>query len=67
MLFSRLMAADPKFSAGARLERKAMREYLHRRIKRTADPYMLDEIQIIIRWVLKRQARYDRKAGGLGK
>jgi hypothetical protein len=54
---------DPKVSAGARLERAAFRAYLRRLLKHQDSP----SLQSALAWVLKRQARYDRKAGGLGK
>lgn len=56
--------ADPKTSAGARTERKAFRQYLTR-LKRTN--YDLPLVEQILAWVLSRQARYDRRRGGLGK
>ena len=65
VLFSRPMAADPKFSAGARLERRAFRNYLKRKLVGGYNPII--QIGDALDWVKKRQARYDRKAGGLGK
>jgi hypothetical protein len=53
--------ADPKTSAGARLERKACREYLRRLFTRTQS----DDVQQALAWVLKREKRYDRRPGGL--
>ena len=50
------MAADPKTSAGARLERKAVREYLRRQIARGKQ----GSLDAVLDWVLKRQERYDR-------
>lgn len=58
------MAADPKFSAGARLERKAFREYLRRLIKRHGTCAVTDDA---LAWVLKREERYAVRPGGLGK
>jgi hypothetical protein len=55
------MAADPKVSAGARLERKAFREYLRRLLKRGAAV----NLETALGWVLKREARYNPKRGGL--
>ena len=58
------MAADPKRSAGARLERKAIRAYLRRLLAHDdANP----AIATALAWVLGRQKRYDSKSGGLGK
>lgn len=57
------MPTDPKRSEGARLERKAMRAYLRRLWTKTGDP----TIAAALAWVLARQSRYDKKAGGLGK
>lgn len=56
------MAADPKTSAGARLERKAFRAYLRRMAARGKGT-----IAEALDWVLARQTRYDKKTGGLGK
>lgn len=62
------MKADPKESLGARLERKAMRAYLRRQLSiegtNTATGRAL---HAALDWLLARSARYDRKAGGLGK
>lgn len=63
--------ADPKFSAGARAERKAIREYL-RRLVRRVDGYTPSEqaagaaVQQAIDFVVTRQRRYDELPGGLG-
>lgn len=58
------MAADPKTSAGARVERKAFREYVRRLI--AASGPQIDGEKVVA-WILKRQQRYDGKAGGLGR
>jgi hypothetical protein len=62
------MPADPKLSAGARLERAAMRAYLRRQL---AQPGALDvskaALQLVLEWVLLRQKRYGPRPGGLGK
>lgn len=58
------MPADPKTSAGARLERKAFRAYLRRRMGSTTQA---GELAAVLAWVLARQARYDKRGGGLGK
>ena len=64
---------DPKFSAGARLERRSYREYLRREMA-AISPYMRNSNNLYylalsrsLSWVMKRQARYDKKKGGLGK
>lgn len=54
------MAADPKRSEGARLERKSIREYLRRALKRGGS------VAAALAFVMTRQQRYDKKAGGLG-
>lgn len=59
------MAADPKVSAGARLERAAFRSYLRRAISRAT--IGADSGAAILEWVLARQKRYDKKTGGLGR
>lgn len=58
------MATDPQRSAGARLERKAIRTYIRRLQREAADHNLLE---IILRWVLQRQQRYNRRKGGLGR
>lgn len=62
---------DPKYSAGARTERAAMRNYLRRKVKKTSavadgtsGARVLSEA---LDWVLKRQQRYDKRPKGLGK
>ena len=57
------MKADPLVSEGARMERKAIRSYLRRLLKVNE---MID-VQFVLDWVLKREKRYDKRAGGLGK
>lgn len=54
------MAADPKRSAGARLERRSVRDYLRRALKRKGT------IEDALAFVMTRQSRYDKKSGGLG-
>lgn len=61
------MKADPKTSEGARLERRAMRDYLRRRMKCPECQPFYGFISETLAWVLRRQQRYDGKAGGLGK
>lgn len=53
--------ADPLKSEGARLERKAVRGYLNRKLK----AYGSEDLLKALSWVLKRQDRYDKKPGGL--
>lgn len=57
---------DPKFSAGARLERKAFRDYLRRQLaKSSAAGNPARAWEKAIEWVLARQQRYDKREGGL--
>lgn len=58
--------ADPKVSHGARVERAAFRAYLRRMMKR-ASPVEEGMLDTCVLWVLDRQKRYDKAAGGLGK
>ena len=63
-----LMAADPRFSAGARLERKAILAHVRRVLKSFTVAGDADDVLLKLEsWVLKRQARYDKQPGGLGK
>lgn len=55
------MTPDPKFSAGARYERKVFRAHLRRALLRGGT------LASALAYVLSRQARYDKKPGGLGK
>lgn len=67
--------ADPKYSAGARTERASFRKYLRTRLKAVAPggvvnvaiPLEAREVERALDWVLKRQERYDKKKGGLGR
>lgn len=67
------MKASPAMSEGARLERKAFREYLRRlmRVELAQDypeKFIVGEVlEEAIDWVLQRQKRYDKKPGGLGR
>ncbi len=54
--------ADPLKSEGARLERKAVRAYLRRLIK---NPPPTPPIETVLAWILKREARYSKRTGGL--
>lgn len=60
------MPADPRFSAGARLERKAILAHVRRLIRMPQDLVVTDLV-MLESWLLKRQARYNQKPGGLGK
>lgn len=53
---------DPKYSEGARYERKAMRQMLRRRLAANPHDVALNEL---LTWVLNRQKRYDPDKGGL--
>ena len=55
------MPADPKRSEGARLERRAIREHVRRALNHGWS------VARVLEFIAKRQARYDKKAGGLGK
>lgn len=54
-------------SEGARVERKAIRAYLRRLLRWTADASRVRAIEDVLKWVLSRQKRYDRRPGGLGR
>lgn len=56
---------DPKKSEGARMERKAMRAYLQRKLKRGATVDQVESLTEIFEWVKSRQDRYDKQPGGL--
>jgi hypothetical protein len=58
-------AERPEFSAGARYERQAVREYFTRKMKRTQNRDEADLVASMLRWVRTRQARYDKRPGGL--
>lgn len=64
--------SDPKKSEGARLERRAFRDYIRRRLKKSnavADGGVSSarELSAALEFVLERQDRYDPKPGGLGR
>ncbi len=61
------MSADPKTSAGARTERAAFRAYLRRQLNALGEGAEASSLGPVLEWVLGRQKRYDKKAGGLGK
>lgn len=62
-----------EYSAGARYERKALRDYLTRRAHALAVrvnqlkpiPSALNGLEGALRWVKTRQRRYDKRPGGL--
>ena len=49
----------------ARDERQAIRRYLNRKIRTTVGNGANIAYQTVLAWVLHRQARYDKKPGGL--
>lgn len=63
--------AKHEFSAGARYERKAIRAYLERYIKRLHHSDTMgalvtgNAMKSVLTWVRGRQSRYDKKEGGL--
>jgi hypothetical protein len=60
------MPADPKFSAGARYERKAFRERLRRMANAHADGSIERAVyEKEVAWVIARQQRYDKRRRGL--
>ncbi len=59
------MAADPKTSKGARDERRTTLAHVRRLIRKEPSGLLVGEV--LVQWILKRQARYDKKPGGLGK
>lgn len=65
-----MAAADPKVSAGAREERRALRSYLRRQIldaETTGEYQRASTLKTVLDFVIGRQGRYDRAKGGLGK
>lgn len=75
------MAEHAAFSEGARYDRRATRGYLKRQIRQcdvedekrtTCGPTDLSRgrrqaFSEALQWILKRQQRYDRRKGGLGR
>jgi hypothetical protein len=61
------MSADPKMSAGARLEREAFRDYLRRKLHNKPTACEEQFLEVVLRWVNDRRTRYDKAGGGLGK
>jgi hypothetical protein len=62
------MSTTPIYSAGARYERKALREYLARRIEKyikAGHDERATQLALVLVWVKTRQSRYDKKPGGL--
>lgn len=59
---------DPLTSAGARAERKSFRSHLRsqlRKARAALNEPQQEALQAQLDWVLSRQKRYDKKAGGL--
>lgn len=54
------MAASPLKSSGARLERAAFLKKL-----RTCETWVNRDL--LIKWILSRRSRYDKREGGLGR
>ena len=54
--------ADPLYSAGARFERKAMREAIARWMKAVPEEPLY---RAILKWIKARESRYSKKPGGL--
>jgi len=52
----------PLASAGARYERAAFRTYIRRRMLYNSEDLSLQDI---LDWILAREKRYGRRAGGL--
>ncbi len=51
------------YSAGARYERASLRKHLERKVKKGG---VLESAYILtLKWVKGRQARYDKRPGGL--
>lgn len=61
------MIASPLLSLGARMERKAIRRYLQRKLKKYNDESAYSVCKEMLQWVLTRQKRYDSRPGGLGR
>lgn len=63
----------PQTSEGARLERKALRAYLRRKLAAEKETQIggspatayVRALEEVLTWVMGRQRRYDAKAGGL--
>lgn len=62
------MPADPKRSAGARVEREAFRRHLRRQLSiHGLNGPEGRALHAVLTFVLTRKQRYDRATGGLGK
>lgn len=62
--------ADPLTSAGARLEREAMRKWVHRMMSEYNGTQNAEALKVVIRlaaFLNRRVARYNVRVGGLGK
>ncbi len=55
----------PQASAGARYERAAFRAYLRRKLNALGEGAEASSLGPVLEWVLQRQQRYDKRAGGL--
>lgn len=42
-----------------------MRAYLRRELQKSIGPFAANALQAVLEWVLTRQKRYDKRAGGL--
>jgi len=62
-----MSSPDPSYSAGARYERKALRTHLEKKLKACdgRDVPQREVYELELKWVRTRQARYDKKPGGL--
>ena len=61
------MAADPRVSKGARMERTAFRNYIARRLRQLGGGQGSIEMSIAHDWIKDRQRRYNKAKGGLGR
>lgn len=62
------MRADPKYSAGARLERKAIITHVRHLLSIFGRRRPEGKVLVTLEgWILLRQRRYDKRPGGLGK
>lgn len=60
--------ADPRYSAGARVERASILAHVRREQRAFAvDDRFSSVLANLEDWILKRRARYEKKAGGLGR
>ncbi len=59
--------SSPAYSAGARYERDAVRDYLRRKLRNALNGVEQAILDSALQWILKRQDRYGKQKGGLGK